>query len=114
MNLQKLYTRFIGVVFVLVFISLILDFSEFGFREETWHKIFHVLLGFIVIYYGWNNERFWKPFCISNGLFFTFVALFGWMYMDFGGLDAFNFVDTVLHSAVGLSGLLIGFFYKKN
>jgi membrane-bound ClpP family serine protease len=107
----KLYTRIIGVAFVLVVISLVLDIYGFGHRPETWHKIFHVVLGLIVIS-NWNNKKFYRPFCLVNGIFFSFVALFGWTFMDFGGLDAFNFVDTVLHSIVGLSGLVIAFIKK--
>jgi len=108
MNLQKWYTRIIGVFFTLVVISLIADYLKFGLRLETWHKIFHVVLGIIVLKYGWNNEKFWRPFCLYNGAFFTIVALIGWIYPDLGGLDAFNRVDTILHTIVGVSGLLIG------
>jgi len=107
-NLQKGYTRIIGIFFVLVALSLISDYLMFGFRAETMHKIFHVILGLLIIKFGWNNKKFWKPFCIVNGAFFTYIALFGWIFPDFGGLDAFNFVDTTLHSIVGLSGLAIG------
>ncbi len=108
MNSQKGYTRVVGVFFVLVVVSLIFDFIQFGHRAESWHKIFHVLLGIAVIRFGWNNKNFWRPFCLWNGAFFTLVGLFGWVYPDFAGLDAFNRVDTILHSIVGLSGLLIG------
>ncbi len=94
---------------MLVFISLVADYYQFGHRPETWHKIFHVSLGTIVLYYGWSNQRFWKPFCLANGAFFTFVALFGFTFPDFANLDAFNRLDTILHSIVGISGLLIGF-----
>lgn len=107
-SLQKHYTRLIGIFFVLVAISLIIDFYKFSHRPETWHKIFHVLLGISVLYFGWSNEKFWKPFCIANGAFFTFVALFGFTFPDFGNLDAFNRLDTILHSLVGGSGLVIG------
>ena len=107
-QLQKWYTRIIGIFFVLVFITLITDYSKFGHRPETWHKIFHVLLGSIVLYYGWGNKKFWKPFSLANGAFFTYVALFGFVFPNFGGLDAFNKLDTVLHSIVGVSGLIIG------
>jgi hypothetical protein len=108
MNSQKWYTRVIGIFFTLVAISLLLDLVNFGHRPETWHKIFHVLLGVIILKVGWNNKNFWRPFCLWNGAFFTFVALFGWIFPDFGGLDAFNRIDTILHSIVGISGLLIG------
>ncbi len=110
-DLQKYYTKIIGVLFLLVTISLILDFISFGHRPETWHKIFHIIIG-IVIILNWNNKKFYRPFCITNGLFFTFVALFGWTFMDFAQLDAFNLTDTILHSIVGVFGLVIGFMKK--
>lgn len=103
---QKWYTRIIGVFFVLVSISLILDFITNGHTPETWHKVFHVLLGVIVLF-NWNDFGFYRGFCLWNGAFFSFVALFGWVWMDFAGLDAFNFIDTILHSIVGVSGLVI-------
>lgn len=108
-EMQKWYTRAIGIFFVLVAITLIADYLNFGYRAETWHKIFHVLLGGIILYYGWNNKRFWRPFSLANGAFFAYVALFGFAFPDFGGLDAFNKLDNILHSMVGISGLLIGF-----
>ena len=111
--LQKWYTRIIGIFFTLVVLSLITDYINFGFRPETMHKIFHVILGIMVIKFGWNNKRFWKPFCIINGAFFAYVALFGWIFPDFAGLDAFNLMDTILHSIVGVSGLVIGLFKNK-
>ena len=107
-KLQKWYSRIIGIFFVLVAFSLVADLINFGHRPETWHKIFHVLLGIIVLY-NWNNEKFWKPFCLTNGTFFTFVALFGWTFPDFAGLDTFNRLDTILHSIVGITGLIAGF-----
>ena len=42
------------------------------------------------------------------------ARLFGWLFPDFGGLDAFNHLDTVLDSVVGISGLLIGSFALSN
>lgn len=106
--LQKWYTRVIGVFFILVVFSLISDYLANGFRLESWHKIFHVGLGLFVVYYGWNNEGFWKPFSLWNGLFFIIVGVVGWIYPNLLGLDAFNRVDTILHSIVGGSGLVIG------
>ena len=108
LEFQKWYTRSIGIFFVLVVITLITDYSKFGHRPETWHKLFHVLLGSVVLYYGWSNKKFWKPFCLANGALFTYVALFGFVFPDFGGLDAFKKLDTILHSIVGISGLIIG------
>ena len=112
LQLTKWYTRIIGIFFVLVVITLIADYSKFGQRPETWHKAFHVLLGTIVLYYGWSNKNFWEPFSLANGAFFTFVALFGLTFPSFGNLDAFNNLDTILHSIVGISGLIAGFSEK--
>lgn len=109
---QKWYTRIIGIFFTLVVFSLIFDLAQSGYGPETWHKVFHVIVGVVVLKFGWNNEHWWKPFCIVNGAFFTFVALFGWVFPDFAGLDAFNRMDTILHSIVGISGLIIGFWRR--
>ena len=113
MTWAKWYTRIIGVFFILIIISLINDYLKFGFTAETMHKIFHIGVGIIVVYYGWNNPRWWRPFALINGSFFTFVAIFGFLFTDFAGLDAFNTLDTTLHSIVGLSGLIIGFTAKE-
>lgn len=106
--MAKWYLRIIGIFFVLVSISLVADMIAHGFRPETMHKVFHVALGAVVLRYGWANPSWWGPFAIGNGAFFSFVALFGILFPDFGGLDAFNRTDTILHSIVGLSGLIIG------
>ena len=105
---QKWYTRAIGVFFILVVISLVMDYAAHGLRAETWHKAFHVVLGIVVVSVGWSNARFWRPFCLANGAFFTLAGLVGWVFPDLGGLDAFNRADTILHSLVGLSGLAVG------
>lgn len=110
--LSKWYTRVIGVAFLLVVFSLASDYLQFGFRPETMHKVFHVIMGIIVLRLGWSNTLWWKAFPLGNGAFFSFVAAFGWTFPNFGGLDAFNFVDTVLHSIIGLSGLAIGFWAR--
>jgi len=113
--LSKWYTRIIGLFFTLIIISLIIDYTSSGFRPETFHKIFHILLGIIVIKYGWNNKGFQIQFPLINGAFFTFIAIFGWSYPNFAlelGLEAFTNSDTILHTVVGLSGLIIAFIDK--
>ena len=113
--LSKWYTRIIGVYFLLIVFSLFFDFIQLGHRPETWHKIFHILIGFIVIYH-WNNKNFYRPFTAISGAFFTFVAIFGWTFPDFAlqiGLEAFTYSDTILHTIVGLTGLLIGVRIKR-
>lgn len=112
-NPSKLYTRAIAVAFLLVALSLAADYFRFGFRPETMHKVFHVVLGGLVLRFGWNSEAWWRLFPLANGLFFSYVGLFGWLFPDFGGLDAFNRVDTILHSLVGASGLVICLFPRK-
>jgi len=113
--LYKWYTRIIGIYFTLIIISLFIDFVQFGYRPETWHKIFHIFIGIIVLY-NWNNKNFYRPFTAINGAFFTFVAAFGWAFLNFGiieGLEAFTFSDTILHSIIGLTGLIIGIRIKR-
>jgi len=102
------YTRIVGIFFVLVAITLIADYATHGFRPETMHKIFHVALGIAVIGYGWKNPAWWRLFPLISGAFFLFVACFGVLFPDFGALDAFNRIDTILHALVGISGTLIG------
>ncbi len=109
-SLGKWYTRIIGIFFILVAFSLLSDYLRFGFRPETMHKIFHVLLGLLIVWFGWSNKNWWKNFPFINGGFFSFVAIFGLLFPNFGNLDAFNLTDTILHSIVGLSGLIIGFY----
>lgn len=111
----KCYTRIIGIYFLLIIFSLVIDFAQFGHRPETWHKIFHILVG-IIILFNWNNKNFYRPFTSVNGAFFTFIAIFGWNFPNFGileGLEAFTFSDTILHTIVGISGLLIGIRIRK-
>lgn len=110
--IAKWYTRLIGIFFVLVAVTLIADYLKFGIRLETWHKLLHVFLGLFVLYYGWNNSKFWMPFSLANGIFFTFAAFFGIVFPDFLGLDAFNRTDTILHGIVGSTGIIAGFSEK--
>ena len=112
-ELQKWYTRSIGIFFTLIVFSLLVDVWRVGYRLETWHKLFHIVLGIVVLRFGWDNKRFWRPFSIVNGIFFLIVGLFGWIFPDFLGLDAFNRVDTLLHSIVGGLGLGVGLFWRK-
>ena len=112
-RLSQLYTRIIGIAFLFVTISLFSDYYHFGFRSETMHKIFHVVLAAIVLKFGWGNVLWWRVFPLTNGLFFSSVALWGWIFPNFGGLDAFNFMDTILHSLGGVSGLVIYFLERQ-
>lgn len=106
-TLPQWYTRIIGIFFTLIIFSLVSDYLQFGFRPETMHKVFHVALGLLIIILGWKSETWWKIFPAANGAFFSYVALFGWLFPDFGGLDTFNTADTILHTIVGVSGLIV-------
>ena len=55
-----------------------------------------------------NAQTLQKWYTRVIGLFFLFVAAFGWAHPNFGGMGAFNRVDTILHNIVGASGFLIG------
>jgi heme A synthase len=114
-QLAMWYTRLVGIGFLLVFITLITDYAEFGFRIETLHKIFHVALGGIVVSFAWKDPAWWTPFSLANGLFFSFVALAGWLFPNFGtpDLEALGREDTILHAAVGLGGIVSGFLNRK-
>lgn len=105
--LSKWYTRVIGIFFILIIFSLGADYYQFGFRPETMHKVFHVVLGAFVVRFGWRNEMWWRVFPLANGMFFSYVAMFGFLFPNFGNLDAFNTVDTALHATVGISGLVV-------
>lgn len=111
--LAKWYTRIIGIFFILITFSLIHDYQQFGLRLETTHKIFHILLGIFIVWWLWNNEKWWTKFCLINGAFFLMIAFIGIFFPDLGGLDAFNIQDTILHSIVGISGFGIGLYTRK-
>ena len=111
-NIQKYYTRIIGIYFLLIILTLIIDFYNNSHRPETWHKLFHILLGIIIIKFGWSNKNFWKPFSIFNGLLFLFAAAFGFTFPSFAnelGLEAFSISDTYLHAIVGILGIVVYF-----
>lgn len=109
----KYYTRIISVLFVLVVISLISDTLKHGYSYETLHKLLHIGIGTYGILFLWNTaEKNYKTFALANGILFGLMALTGWVFPDLLNLDAFNRVDTVLHSIVGLSGVA-AYFYER-
>ena len=44
-TVQKWYTRVIGLFFLSVFLNLVADYYQFGYRPESWHKLFHTFVG---------------------------------------------------------------------
>ena len=113
MSLQRWYLRGLGIFFILVSITLVTDLLANGFRAETWHKILHVLLGGVMVWASFKaSVSSCRTFNRFNGALFVVVAIIGWTFPDLGGLDAFNRVDTILHSIVGLSSGGVGLWRK--
>ena len=50
-------------------------------------------------------EPQYRIFALVNGILWGAVAIFGWIMPDFHGLDAFNRLDTILHTIVSVTGL---------
>lgn len=112
--LARWYVRVIGIYFVLILLPLATDLNLHGFNPETMHKLFHILLGTIILWKGWSSSAFQQHFPLVNGAFFSYVALVGILFPNLGNLAAFNATDTVLHAIVGLSGLGISWMQRRN
>lgn len=107
---QKWYTRAIGIFYVLLVTTLILDLMNKGVNLETWHKVLHIGIGVYAVWLGfYARNANYKAFCLFNGILFGAFAVIGWIKPDFLGIDAFNRLDTILHTIVSGSGLIIGF-----
>ena len=109
-KLQKWYTRFIGIFYLIFITTLITDLIRNGYGLETWHKLLHIGIGIYAIRLGWfvKNANY-KVFCLFNGFLFGAFAITGWINPGFLGIDAFNRLDTILHTIVSGSGLIVGF-----
>ncbi len=107
---QKWYTRVIGIFYVLLVTTLILDLMKAGVNLETWHKILHIGIGVYAVWLGfYARNADYKAFCLANGVLFGLFAVTGWINPDFLGIAAFNRLDTILHTIVSSTGLIIGF-----
>ncbi len=113
MSVQRLYLRGLGIFFILVVITFVLDILKFGWRAETLHKLLHVLLGVWMVWVSYQGSvAACRTFNKANGALFVVVAGIGWSFPDLGGLDAFNLLDTILHSIVGISSGWVGMWAK--
>lgn len=112
--LARWYTRIIGIYFVLILLPLATDLNLHGFNPETMHKLFHILLGVIILWKGWSSSAFQQHFPLLNGAFFTYVALVGILFPNLGNLAAFNSTDTALHALVGLSGIAVAWMQHRS
>jgi len=108
MNFAKLYTCVVGGLFlVAVGYTLAVELVTKGVTLEAGHKALHVLLGvWAAVIVGKGLEGQYRVFALSNGILWGVVALIGWSMPDFHGLDAFNRMDTILHTIVSMTGLL--------
>ena len=111
MTLAKLYTWVVGALFlVAVGYTLAVELATKGVTLEAGHKALHVLLGFwavAIVVNGWDAQ--YRTFALVNGVWWGAVAIFGWLNPDFHMLDAFNRLDTILHTIVAVTGLAAGF-----
>ena len=108
MNLAKLYTWVVGALFIVaVGYTLAVELTTKGVTLEAGHKALHVLLGFwavAIVLNRWDAQ--YRTFALVNGVWWGAVAIVGWLYPDLHGLDAFNRLDTILHTVVAATGLL--------
>ncbi|MGH6771490.1 MAG: hypothetical protein ACRECO_21015 [Xanthobacteraceae bacterium] len=108
MSFAKLYTWVVGGLFVVaVGFTLAMELLTKGVTLEAGHKALHVLIGFwaVAIVVG-KRESQYRTFALTNGVLWGAVAIVGWTLPDFHGLDAFNRLDTILHTIVSVTGLL--------
>jgi hypothetical protein len=125
-TLAQWWTLIISILFVFaVGASLALDTVKNGVTLETGHKLTHVIVGLIGLWVFRDPGKA-RLFCLFNAAFYGLVALTGYIsaltYSAFAGagfpgpaflnIDAFNSVDTILHSLVVASGLAAGFWKR--
>jgi hypothetical protein len=115
MNFAKLYTWVVGAAFLIaVGATLAMELITKGVTLEAGHKALHVLIGlWAVAIVVKDLEPQYRLFALTNGLLWGAVAIVGWIYPDLHGLDAFNRLDTILHSIVSVTGLAAAALTKR-
>jgi hypothetical protein len=108
MNLAKVYTWTVGGLFLIaVGFTLFVELATKGITLEAGHKAIHVCMGvwavFIIVR---KLEPQFRIFALTNGILWGAVAIVGWTNPDLHGLEAFNHIDTILHTMVAGGGLL--------
>jgi hypothetical protein len=108
MNLAKLYTWVVGGLFlVAVGFTLAMELVTRGVTLEAGHKAVHVAIGaWAVVIIVKRLDAQYRMFALANGVLWGAVAIVGWTLPDLHGLEAFNRLDTVLHTIVAATGLL--------
>ena len=107
MNFAKLYTVVVGALFlVAVGYTLTVELVTKGVTLEAGHKAMHVALGvWAAVIVVKKLEPQYRLFALVNGILWGAVAIVGWIHPDLHGLDAFNRLDTILHTIVSVTGL---------
>jgi hypothetical protein len=115
MNYAKLYTFVVGALFLAaVGYTLAVELTTKGVTLEAGHKAMHVLLGLwaaLIVFKGLEPQ--YRLFALVNGVLWGGVAFVGWIHPDLHGLDAFNRLDTILHTIVSVTGLAAFALTKK-
>ena len=116
MNFAKLYTWVVGALFLTaVGYTLAVELTTKGVTLEAGHKALHVLLGvWAVVIVVKKLEPQYRLFALTNGVLWGVVAIVGWIVPDLHGLDAFNRLDTILHTIVSVTGLASFALTKKS
>jgi len=114
-NVAKLYTWVVGGLFlVAVGYTLAVELATRGITLEAGHKALHVLIGvWAVVIVTRKLAPQYQVFALSNGILWGAVAIVGWTLPDFHGLEAFNRLDTILHSIVSVTGLASAFLTRR-
>jgi len=115
MNFVKLYTWVVGALFlVAVGYTLTVELVTKGVTLEAGHKALHVLIGvWAVVIVVRKLEPQYRIFALTNGILWGAVAIVGWTMPDFHGLEAFNRIDTILHTIVSVTGLASVYLTKR-
>ena len=115
MNFAKLYTWVVGAAFLIaVGATLAIELITKGVTLEAGHKALHVLIGFWALAIIVKKlEPQYRLFALTNGILWGAVAIVGWIYPDLHGLDAFNRLDTILHTIVSVTGLAAAALTKR-
>jgi hypothetical protein len=111
----KLYTWVVGALFlVAVGYTLTVELVTKGITLEAGHKALHVLIGvWAVVIVVRKLEPQYRMFALTNGILWGAVAVIGWTMPDFHGLEAFNRIDTILHTIVSVTGLASAYLTKR-
>jgi hypothetical protein len=81
------------------------------FAVDPLHNEVHLLSGFAAIAAGWISERASRIYFRVLGIGYGLLALLGFYFgkMPILGLMAHNMPDMVLHAAVAIVALVLGF-----